>query len=198
MSTPTGSRCRSAMTVLLGDPGAVGDRELQEARSHAARCPRCASALDDPGAAQRVLAGLGAHRPSRRPWLRPALTGLSLVQLVVGVPWLFGASGVTTLLAEPSTAHLARDGALGIAVGTAGMAVALRPRFARPMLAVCLAVLAMHLVAGAVDERAGDVPLHFELAHLPALAVISLVALSSVPERVVARRERPAPLRSVR
>jgi hypothetical protein len=168
--------CRAALLTLTAPADDVDPRELRAARIHAARCPNCAGALadDDNGDASQLLATLAPLRPSPSRLLRLALGLLCGTQIVLGVPWLVGANLIGGTVDER---HLTRDGAFALTIAAAGLIVAYQPRYARPLLAVCLAVLALHVVAGVSDRSADHVHANFELMHLLAAAITSLVAL---------------------
>jgi hypothetical protein len=169
-------RCRAALLTLTAPAGHVDPGELRAARIHAARCPNCAGALadDDHGDTSQLLATLAPVRPSSSRLLRLALGVLCSIQVVLGVPWLLGANLIGGTVDER---HLTRDGALALTIAAAGLSVAQQPRYSRPLLAVCLAVLALHIVAGVSDRTADHVHANFELMHLLAVAITSLVAL---------------------
>jgi hypothetical protein len=189
--------CQETLGVLLG-PSSSPENVVRAARAHAAVCPSCSAALDDPGAAGRVLAtvlpsepvGQGAHGSL----LRALLGGLSGVQLAVAAPWLFG-HNVAGFLGRAAGEHLTRDGALGLVAAAVGLTVATRPRTALGLRYVVLAVVVMQLVAGAVDEHDALVALHFEAAHALVAAIAVLVVAVSLPARLRLAPRRPPPAR---
>jgi len=189
--------CRDALAALLDEPGSRSDDELRSARLHAARCPECASVLDDDGAADRVFDRLRAHRPSPSVLLRGVLAVVATAQLVVALPWLFGHSLVPDH--DVATPHLTRDGALGLAIAALGLLVVWRPRYAVTTLMVGCVVLVAQSATSVFDEQGQSVSLAFELTHLLLFAVLGLVGIVSSSRRGPSAdlQRRPRPLRSL-
>lgn len=173
--------CREALTALLDDPGARSTEELRAARLHVARCPECASALDDEGAADRVLEALRRHRPSPSLVLRVVLALVATAQLVIAIPWLFGSSLIPHQ--DVATAHLTRDGAFGLAIAVLGLVVVWRPRYAVTALLVGLVVFVAQSATSLFDEQSQSVTVGFELTHLLVFAVLGLVGVVSSTRR---------------
>ncbi len=177
------------MQLLLAPTTDVGRADRRRAQAHAATCPDCASALDDPGAAERALAALGSIRPAPAPVLRAALAGLSAGQLALAALWLFGASPIGD---HVEASHLTRDGALGLAIATAGAVAAWRPRYAVACLAMSMTAVVAQVAAIVVDEHAHRVYFAHELVHAVVLVIIALVALSGRAPRAAAAPRPPS------
>jgi len=181
MSTPAPLSCRDAMTLLLADADAVPAEDLRRARVHAARCPACASALDDPGAPARVGDALAPRHPGSTRALRVVLAVVATAQLVVALPWLFGVSLVP---GDVAVAHLTRDGALGLAIGVLGLLVVWRPRYAVVALMVGCVVFLVQSTTMVFDEQGNSVSLAFEITHLLVFANLALIGILSSTSRV--------------
>lgn len=163
-------RCTEALLVLVGDARECDAASLREARLHVLRCPRCRQAYAaDLGPETQSL-----FRRMSRDVPRACIVGLLIValfQLVLAIPWVFGAS----LLPHEHVAasHLTRDGALGLVIAAAGLVTAWRPRYAYSMVVIGVVVLALQIVGGVVDERENLVSATFELAHLPVVVIVA-------------------------
>jgi len=193
--TETRPRCRQALTVLLaGDLSASGG-DLRSARAHVAVCPDCSSLLDGEGR---------DSAPSSNELLIPSVRGarwallvVSSLQLLVAIPWLFGSSAVR-FLGHASSEHLTRDGALGVLVACAGLAVAARPRLSAPMLYVCIAAVTVQVLAGFVDQHDHHVAFDYEFTHVLLVAVVGFIAYILGRYRISLQRAPAARLRVVR
>jgi hypothetical protein len=177
--------------------GTPNAEAVRRANAHVAVCPECAAALDDTDAPRRVEARFARH-PGRAPrTLVVPLVVLSLVQLAIAVPWLFGHNPVG-VVGHAASEHLVRDGTIGFVIAIAGFIAAYDPGRARTLCLVCIAALAIQLSAGLFDEHDHHVTVHFELTHLLAIAIVALVALiaRSAPYGP-ARTERRPQLRPV-
>ena len=181
MSTPSPLACREAMAILLDDPAAVDPDALRRARLHAARCPACAATLDDPDAPASVADAMAPRHPASTRILRVVLAVVATAQLIVALPWLFGASIVP---GDVAVAHLTRDGALGIAIGALGLLVVWRPRYAVAALMVGCVVFLVQSTATVFDEQANSVSLLFEITHLLVFANLGLIGILSSTSRV--------------
>jgi uncharacterized membrane protein (UPF0136 family) len=183
--------CRTALAVLLDDPARHGITTLHRARVHASACPRCASAIDDPDAAGRVLATFARHQPSPSTALRVVLLLLATAQLVVASPWLFGSSLIPDR--NVALAHLTRDGAFGIVIAAAGYLVAWRRRYALAAMLVGSLVFLAQFTTGLVDNRSRSVSTPFELVHLLVIGILALVAFTSADRDRAAAVAEPPP-----
>jgi hypothetical protein len=206
MTTPVPARCadalRSFATGALDDAADsdVGGRagraaDVRAARRHVERCPSCSALLDDAGSADAVLALLATRRPARSTRLRQVLGAVAVLQCTVALPWLFGTNPFGVFDSSGvASAHLTRDGAIGILIGVAGLTTALRPRHALAMLVTAGAAVGMQLIGFAVDERNEHVHPLFETSHLLVPVVLVLIATIGL------RRDRPVapPARSGR
>lgn len=135
--------------------------------------------------AEHTLDRLDAVRPTRSRALRAALGVVSVIQLVLSIPWLLGANPWTALLGRMPDSHLTRDGAIGVVTATAGLVTVWRTRYALAMLAIAAVGLVMQVLGGAVDA---DVGTSFEAVHVVALIIAVLVLT------IAARRDRaPGP-----
>jgi hypothetical protein len=107
-------------------------------------------------------------------------------QSVIALPWLFGSSPWWSGHSA-STAHLTRDGALGIAFGFLALLVAARVSrawFAMPIALLLTVVQAIFVVVdtGVVETETTGVPIGFELVHLLGLSLAAgIVALTRPP-----------------
>jgi hypothetical protein len=187
MSAPVPATCADALRAFAS--GSATD--ARAARRHVERCPACAGALDDAGSADAVLALLATRRPARSPRLRQLLAAVSLLQCAVALPWLFGTNPFGFLASSGVTsAHLTRDGAIGILIGVAGCTTALRPRHALAMLVTAGAAVGLQLVGFAIDEHNEHVHPLFETSHLLVPVVLVLIATIGL------RRDRPVRART--
>lgn len=130
----------------------------------------------------RTLDRLDAERPTRSMALRAGLGVVSVIQLVLSVPWLVGSNPWTAFLGQVPDSHLTRDGAIGVVTATAGLVTVWRSRYAFAMLAIAAVGLVMQVLGGAVDA---DVGTSFEAVHVVALVIAVLVLT------IAARRDRP-------
>lgn len=196
MSAPD-SQCSWTMAVLLA-PDEHDGADLQRARVHAARCLRCAELLEDDGAAERVLEQLAQQRPAAHVAARVLLFVVATVQLGVAIPWLFGFNVLSRVGGAVATSHLTRDGALGVAVGAAGLFTVWRPAFSRAMVLVCTVPMLVQLVSSLADSVDAQVGFRVELVHLvtPLVVVLAMV-VGRPPKAPTAPRRPPAPLRSL-
>lgn len=107
------------------------------------------------------------------------------VQCIVALPWLFGHSPWWSGHSA-STAHLTRDGALGIAFGTLALLVAgrvSRAWFAMPVALMLTVVQAVFVVVDTRPQAAETTgaPFGFELVHL--LGVVLTVGIVAMTRR---------------
>lgn len=196
--TAADDRCRWTMAVLLAPDEHDADA-LRRARAHAAGCLRCAGVLDDDGAADRVLVELARERPAAHRAARVLLAVVAAAQLAVALPWLFGFNVLSSVGGAVATSHLTRDGALGVAVGAAGLFTVWRPAFSKAMVLVCTVPMLVQLVSSLADSVDSRVGFQVELVHLvtPLVVVLALV-VGRPPRSPRTDRRPPAPLRSLR
>jgi len=167
--------CQGAFVTLVRGEDASEPGAFAAARAHASVCPRCAGVYDDRDAAKRVLT---RHRdevagPSLR--LRALLATIAVAQLVLACPWFFGASLVPD--GSVSTAHLTRDGALGLVVACVALVTAWRPRYAFGSLLIGVVAIVAQFASGLVDQRDQAVSGIFELTHVLSLLIVVLLAV---------------------
>lgn len=191
----TRPQCSWALGVLLA-PEAHPSDDVRRAKVHAATCLHCADVLDDDDAGERVLDNLAAHRPASHRVARAVLGLLAAVQFAVAVPWLFGSNLLGSIGGTVTTSHLTRDGALGVAVGAAGMLTAWRPSFSRAMVLVCTVPILVQFISALTDGLGDQVGYHFELVHLVTPVIVALaVVVGRPPKGPTAERVPPVPLR---
>jgi hypothetical protein len=165
--------CRDALVLLVD--GEVSDPDAyRRARAHASVCPRCASSYDDLDASRRVLEQHHTDLPGPSVKLRVLVVVVAAVQLVLACPWLFGASLVPDH--QVTTAHLTRDGALGLLIACIALVSAWRPRYAVGSLLIGLVAIAAQFASGLVDRQDQAVSGSFELTHVLSLVVVVLLA----------------------
>ena len=169
--------CRRAQIVLLLPLADAG--ELAEARAHVAECPDCSSTPADE-VFDRVIDNLASHR---EPWgvLRIALAAIGSIQILLALPWLFGASPFWNWGSDAAAAHLTRDGVVGLVIGAVGVSVAANARLAYFAVSVCGLMVAVQVAAYVVDRANDSVAPGFETVHALTLAVSVLVVLTAFP-----------------
>jgi hypothetical protein len=131
-----------------------------------------------------LLERLGEALPGPPSWLRWLVALLGVTQSVVALPWLVGADPFG-LLEGSTTAHLTRDGALGLVVSVGGCLVAWRPRWALPCFAFASGAIVAQAVAGMFDEPGAGLA-SSELLHVPSLVLTCLIGLAGVRLRPLA------------
>ena len=188
MTTKLQTACVDALKLaLIGDSvvDEVGPASpaVRAARRHVNACPACASALDDSAVAD-VMARLTALRTTAIPVHRAILGFIASAQCLFALPWLLGFDPIGSLGNHVAASHLTRDGAIGVIVGVAGVATALRPRHALAMLVMAIASIGMQAFGFAVDENQNRVSPLFELLHVLVpiiVAMIGVVAMRRPP-----------------
>lgn len=121
------------------------------------------------------------RRRRRRAWPgRLALGLLATAQLLLAAPWLAGQSPIwAASFASPH--HLTRDGAIGLVLGAAGLAVALSPRLAWFALPLVVLLLLVQGVFFFVDHSQLSVSHLFEVIHVLGIAIVAGIALFAFP-----------------
>jgi hypothetical protein len=127
--------------------------------------------------ATSILKSLGAHYANPRRAIRITLGVFASLQLLLAVPWIFGANLLTDFADTVGQAHLTRDGALGLFVGAAGLITAIKSRYAAPAAVIAGIGVVVQLVAGAFDEHHAHVDGWFELLHLLTVGILILTAI---------------------
>jgi len=170
--------CRDAVALVTGIvPGDL--RDMTAARRHVEDCPVCADQLDRPGTAEQVLARLAQIRPAPGRPLRAVLLVVASLQIAVAMPLLFGVDPFG-FAGAVSAEHLARDGALGLVVGVAGILVSHRPKIGTAMVGVCIAAALAQAAFTAIDTQDGQVHASFETVHLLMVGTVLLIVLTAV------------------
>lgn len=129
------------------------------------------------GSDDELLATLSSALPNPPILLRVGIALLATAQLIVVLPWLVDIDPFG-LLGDSTGSHLARDGALGLAVAVAAFLTAWRPRWAVPSFLIASVVLIAQTTAGLIDSA--DSTGANELIHLPSVALACLIGLSSI------------------
>lgn len=135
-----------------------------------------------------VLARLDHALPSPPAALRILVATLASVELVAVLPWLVGADPFG-LLGGSTSAHLTRDGAMGLVVAAAGFLAAWRPHWARPSFTIASIALVAQAAAGAID-RSGSAGTS-EAIHLSSVVLTCLTGMLAI--RLTTRRNRLGP-----
>ena len=169
-------RRREAGSNELGHPS--GPRSATTV-DHALRSIRTTSPSGDPLRAVRAI------RPDPSLTLRAALAVVSAIQLGVAGAWLVGEVPFGRIVGSPTAAHLSRDAALGVVLGSIGAIVSWRPRWSLSLLPIVGAVVAVQMIGLIADGSNGQSGFHFELPHAIAASVGTLTF-------AVSRRRRPA------
>ncbi|MEY3925872.1 MAG: hypothetical protein RIQ63_1223 [Actinomycetota bacterium] len=131
--------------------------------------------------AEFILAEVDRHRRESRTG-RVILGVLSVAQLIFALPWLFGLPGLWTP-GEATSAHLTRDGSLGLLFAVVGLAVAHSPKrawFALPLVAVLVAVQTFF---GIFDQHQQSTFGVFEAVHALGAAIAVGIALFVKPRK---------------
>ncbi len=147
---------------------------------------RVAGGPDD--LADQVLERLAPAIAGPPPLLRVFLLVVCLVQFGLALPWLVGADPLG-IMRDASTAHLTRDGALGLAVAIAGLLTAWRPRYAIAAVLVSAAALTAQIATAVIDEHYLRVSLLVEGVHAFTVLITLLVALATRPVTPLAKRQ---------
>lgn len=142
------------------------------------------SSLRPASASSDVLRQVRVARPDPSPRLRFALAVVSIVQLAIAGAWLLGKVPFGQIVGSPTAAHLSRDAALGVVLGSIGAVVAWRPRWSLSLVPIVGAVVAVQTIGLIADGSNQQTGFHFELPHLVAIIVGTLTF-------VVSRRRTP-------
>ncbi len=171
--------CERARALVL-QPLADAD-DVAAARQHLLNCPLCASETAD-DMAQNVSSRLDLLREPGG-MLRLALMLIGGLQVLLALPWIFGATLLWTPSSDTSVAHLTRDGVIGLVLGLAGVAVAVSPRLAYFALSVCGLLVSLQAIAFISDKVTSKVNPNFEAIHALALVITVLVIVAAFPRR---------------
>jgi hypothetical protein len=189
--TPTRTRqCEEAKATLARAEASELDR--RRAQAHQQTCSHCARDLsldtmlrtltenENENAAARVHAQLAAKRPRPTKTIVVLLLITSTLQAAVALPWLVGVNPFQKILGVASSAHLTRDGALGVVIAVAGFVVAWRPRYAFAMLALVVATVSMQVLGAFVDAPEHHSGIPFEFVHALDVAIGLLIVLVAI------------------
>jgi hypothetical protein len=146
--------------------------------------------LYDADAPRRIQARFARRSDHAPRALALPLLILSLLQLAVALPWLFGHNPIS-VVGHAASDHLVRDGAIGVVIAIAGLIATYDPARARTLFLISTAALAVQLTAGLIDEHERHVSFDFELTHLLAITIVALLGL-------IARRAPYGPARPQR
>lgn len=172
-----GATCDEALLALAVD----GCSERAEwARRHQQRCPRCALTAGGGEADEQRIARITSLLPRPPQWVIVALLVLGCVQGVLTLPWLLGGDPLGLLGNYASSAHQARDGALGIVISVAATLTAWRPRWARPTFVISSVALVAQGLAGFLDGSIATTGLN-EVIHVLSPATAGLLGLAAIP-----------------
>lgn len=140
------------------------------------------SARPAPSSLRSVLAA----RPEAKREVRVALAVLAAAQLAMGIAWLVGNVPFGGIVGSPTAAHLSRDAALGVVLGTIGVIVAWRPRWSLSLVPVAGAIVAVQAIGLVADAAKGQRGFHFEFPHALAIIVGVLIFYVSRKRRLPA------------
>jgi hypothetical protein len=111
---------------------------------------------------------------------RLALAVLSVAQLIVALPWLFGSNGLFSS-GSATVEHLTRDGVLGTLFALSGIAVAHDTRRAWFALPLVMVLSLIQTFFGFLDHHHESASFTFELIHFMGLAITVLIAFFVKP-----------------
>ena len=134
------------------------------------------------------LRAVRAIRPDPSLTLRLALGVLSAIQLGVAGAWLVGEIPFGWIVGSPTAAHLSRDAALGVVLGSIGAIVSWRPRWSLSLLPVVGAIVAVQMIGLIADGSNGQSGFHFELPHGISIIVSALIFAMSRRRKPTAHR----------
>lgn len=146
-----------------------------------------ASAPNDP-LTDRILERLEPAISGPPVWLRVVLVVVSVGQLALSVPWLIGSDPIG-LMGDASASHLTRDGALGLALASAGLCTAWRPRYAVAATLIALAALVTQVATAVVDDHFRRISLFVETIHGLTVIITALVAWAARPVKPRPKRQ---------
>lgn len=153
---------RGATTSELGHPSGPRNATSVDQALHAIRT---GSPAGD------SLRAVRAIRPDPSLTVRVALSVLSAIQLGVAAAWLVGEVPFGRIVGSPTAAHLSRDAALGVVLGSIGAIVAWRPRWSLSLVPVVGAIVAVQMIGLIADGANGQSGFRFELPHAIAVVV---------------------------
>lgn len=171
--------CERARALVL-QPLAKAE-DVVAARQHLLNCPLCASETAD-DMATNVSSRLDLLREPGG-MLRLALLLIGGLQVLLALPWIFGATLLWAPSSDTTVAHLTRDGVIGLVLGLGGVAVAVSPRLAYFALSVCGLLVSLQAIAFISDKVTSKVNPNFEAIHVLALLITALVIVAAFPRR---------------
>lgn len=122
--------------------------------------------------------------------VRLSLWLFGLAQLLVALPWVFGATPIWDPSNSAAESHLTRDGVIGVLFAFVAIAVAMSPRLAFFAVPACVVLLSLQVVALIVDQQTDLVHVQFESIHLLTLVLTLLVIAMLVLPKWLARQGR--------
>lgn len=193
--------CDQALRLVINSDASVIDIDsLQSARDHVLRCPLCSSRADvaddelPEESGRHPMSAIVHHRAVAI--TRLALWLVGLVQLLVALPWIFGATPLWDPTTSAAESHLTRDGVIGVLFACVAITVAVSPRLAFFAVPACVVLLVLQVVTLIVDQQTDLVHVQFESIHLLTLAITILVLLAMAVPRWVLRRNRQQEMHS--
>lgn len=193
--------CDQALRLVINSDASVIDIDsLQSARDHVLRCPRCSSRADvaddevSEESSRHPLSAMVHHRAVAI--TRLALWLVGLAQLLIALPWIFGATPLWDPTTSAAESHLTRDGVIGVLFACVAITVAVSPRLAYFAVPACVVLLVLQVVTLIVDQQTDLVHVQFESIHLLTLAITILVLLAMAVPPWVLRRNRQQEMHS--
>ena len=193
--------CDQALRLVINSDASVIDIDsLQSARDHVLRCPLCSSRADvaddevSEESGRHPISAMVHHRAVAI--TRLALWLVGLAQLLVALPWIFGATPLWDPTTSAAESHLTRDGVIGVLFACVAITVAVSPRLAFFAVPACVVLLVLQVVTLIVDQQTDLVHVQFESIHLLTLAITILVLLAMAVPRWVLRRNRQQEMHS--
>lgn len=184
--------CDQALRLVINVDEDIFDAELlQNARDHVLRCPQCSSRVeaDDHDTSLDTVSVMQHHRVVAV--TRLALWLVGLAQLLIALPWIFGATPLWDPTTSAAESHLTRDGVIGVLFALIAITVAISPRFAFFAVPGCVVLLTLQIITLIVDQQTDLVHVQFESIHLLTLAITVLVLLAmAVPRWALRQRKR--------
>jgi hypothetical protein len=186
--------CERALRIVVNADTDIHDVALlQDARSHILHCPNCSAIEDDNAMAftEDTLRTISIHDEHRAMKIvRLSLWLFGLAQLLVALPWVFGATPIWDPSNSAAESHLTRDGVIGVLFAFVAIAVATSPRLAFFAVPACVVLLSLQIVALIVDQQTDLVHVQFESIHLLTLVLTLLVIAMLVLPKWLARQGR--------
>lgn len=184
--------CERALRIVLhADTNVLDSQTVHAAREHVVHCLKCSAKADDAAhqSTEDALATISFHREHRAiKIVRLALWLVGLVQLLVALPWVFGATPLWDPSNSAAESHLTRDGVIGVLFAFIAIAVTVSPRLAFFAVPACVVLLSLQIIALIVDQQTDLVHVQFESIHLLTLVISLLVMATLVLPKWLSRR----------